>query len=259
MPLVSSFDPANGDSLDYNRTPGDNMHRSHRFLGGNQFMPTLLNLPEGKKQVELVEKWMKGELQIPEITDKWHNGATVPIKVETPESISTGQKVGIDVTVTNNKSGHNFPTGPLDLIQAWVKLTVTDTHGNLVYSSGVLDKNQFIPAGSVIYRSQPVDQFGSDIDRHNLWELVGVKFSRSLYPGFSDQLKYNFVYKPASSKKSIAADTLFVNAELCYRKFNQFVLDRFFNDNKTHLTAPVTVLSEDQKKIIVKRTGSVNL
>jgi hypothetical protein len=253
MPLVSTFDPANGDSLDYNRTPGDNMHRSHRFLGGNQLMPALLDLPDGKKQVELVEKWLKGEIKIPEIADKWHNGLVMPVRVGAPDSIGAGQEVPIDVTVTNNKSGHNFPTGPLDLIQAWVKLTVKDSYGNVVYSSGVLDKNHFIPPGSVIYRAQPVDQFGSDIDHHNLWELVGVKFSRSLYPGFSDQLKYNFVYKPDQQIKSGTNDTLYVNAELCYRKFNQFVLNRFFDAEKTNLTAPVTVLSTDQRKIIVKK------
>ncbi len=251
MPLVSTFDPANGDSLDYNRSPDDNMHRSHRFLGGNQLMPVLLNLPDGKKQVELVEKWLKGEIKIPEITDKWHNGMAIPIKLDSPDSIAAGQDVGINVIVTNNKSGHNFPTGPLDLIQAWVRLTVKDGNGNVVFSSGVLDKNHFIPSGSVIYRAQAVDQFGSDIDHHNLWELVGVKFSRSLYPGFSDQLKYNFVYKP--DKHPVNNDTLYVDAELCYRKFNQFVLNRFFDAEKTNLTAPVTVLSSDEKKIIVKK------
>ena len=254
MPLDSAFDPANGDLADYNRTSNDNLHRSHRFLGGNQFMPTLLKLPDGKKQVELVEKWMKGEIQIPEIKNKWHNGPVLPIQLETPDTVRAGQGVGINVTVTNNKSGHNFPTGPLDLIQAWVMLTVKDGDGNLVYSSGVLDQHHFIPPGSIIYRAQPVDQFGSDIDRHNLWNLVGVKFSRSLYPGFSDQLNYDFIYKPGTRVQKLINDTLYVNAELCYRKFNQFVLNRFFSDNgKTDITAPVTVISSDQKKIIVKK------
>lgn len=254
MPLVSTFDPANGDSLDYNRTPHDNMHRGHRFLGGNQFIPALLKLPDSKKQVELVEEWLKGELRIPEIKDKWHNGLNIPIQLGSPDSISAGQNVGIDVTVTNNKSGHNFPTGPLDLIQAWIKLTVKDGYGNVIYSSGVLDKDYFIPSGSFIYRSQPVDQYGNDIDRHNLCELVGIKSSRSLYPGFSDQMKYNFIYNPGVIDHLDKNDTLFVDAELCYRKFNQFFLNRFFNeDGKTDITAPVTVLSREQKKIIIKR------
>lgn len=259
MPLDSAFDPANGDPSDYNRTTNDNMHRSHRFLGGNQFMPTLLKLPDGKKQVELVEKWLKGEIQIPEIKDKWHNGPVLPIQLEAPETISSGQEVGLDVTVTNNKSGHHFPTGPLDLIQAWVKITVKDSYGNLVYSSGVPDEHHFIPPGSIIYRAQPVDQVGSDVDNHHLWNLVGIKFSRALYPGFSDQLKYNFIYKPGIQGHTLTNDTLYVNAELCYRKFNQFVLNTFFSDNgKTDVTAPVTVLSSDSKKIIVKKTNQTH-
>ncbi|HET7117127.1 MAG TPA: hypothetical protein VFI29_11580, partial [Hanamia sp.] len=260
MPLLSTFDPANGDSLDYNRTPNDNMHRSHRFLGGNQFIPALLKLPGSKEQVELVEEWLKGDMQIPEIKDKWHNGLNIPIQLGAPDSINVGQKVGIDITVTNNKSGHNFPTGPLDLIQAWIKLTVKDVYGNVVYSSGVLDKDYFIPSGSFIYRSQPVDQYGNDIDRHNLWELVGIKSSRSLYPGFSDQLKYNFIYKPDAIDRTHKNDTLFVNAELCYRKFNQFFLNRFFSeDGRPNITAPVTVLSSEQKKIIIKRPRNGHL
>ena len=75
-------------------------------------------------------------------------------------------------------------------------------------------------------------------------------------PGFSDQLKYNFIYKPGNKGgHPLTNDTLFVNAELCYRKFNQFVLNRFFSDDgKIDITAPVTVLSSDQKKIIIKKS-----
>lgn len=255
MQLDSVYDPANGDLTDYNRSRYDNKHRSHRFLGGNQLMPTLLKLPGGDKQVALIQKWIKGEIQIPEIKNKWHNGPVLPIQLGTPETISAGQEVGIDVTVTNNKSGHHFPTGPLDLIQAWIKLTVTDGYGNVIYSSGVLDEHHFIPPGSVIYRAQPVDQFGSDVDNHHLWNLVGIKFSRALYPGFSDQVKYNFNYKPKIQGQTATNDTLYVNTELCYRKFNQFVLNTFFSDNgKIDITAPVTVLSSDSKKIIVNKS-----
>lgn len=253
MPLVATFDPANGDLLDYNRTSDDHKHRSHRFLGGNQFMPTLLKLPGGETQVRLIRKWLKGEIQIPEIRNKWHTGPVIPIRLETPDSIEEGQGVGIDVVVTNNKSGHNFPTGPLDLIQAWVRLTVKDGQGHLVYSSGVLDQHHFIPPGSFIYRAEPVDQYGSIIDNHNLWNLVGVKFSRAVYPGFSDQDQYHFTFNPILKGTRYFADTLYVHAQLCYRKFNQFVLNSLFNKGKTDITAPVTVLSSDLKKIIVKR------
>ncbi len=259
MPLVATYDPGNGDSLDYNRTPNDHKHRSHRFLGGNQLMPVLLHLPGGKEQVKLVNEWLKGEIQIPEIATKWHNGPAIPIELHVPASIHSGQTVAMDVTVTNNKPGHNFPTGPLDLIQAWIQLTVKDGQGNVIYSSGKLDKHHFIPPGTFVYRAEPVDQFNSVINKHNLWELVGVKFSRSLYPGFSDQANYKFKYDKSGKAHLLHAvtstpargDTLYVSARLCYRKFNQYIVNLLFNKGKSDITAPVTVISEDQKKIVI--------
>ena len=84
---------------------------------------------------------------------------------------------------------------------------------------------------------------------------MGIKFSRALYPGFSDQLKYNFTYKPEKQGSKNTNDTLYVTAKLNYRKFNQFVLNTFFSDNgKIDITAPVTVLSNDTKKIIIKNS-----
>jgi len=73
-------------------------------------------------------------------------------------------------------------------------------------------------------------------------------------------LKYNFVYKPAMQGHSHTNDKLYVSAELCYRKFNQFVLNRFFSDGgKVDITAPVTIISADQKTIIVRKSVPTHL
>ncbi|RMH21255.1 MAG: hypothetical protein D6701_02670, partial [Gemmatimonadetes bacterium] len=120
MPLVSpSSEPASGDALDYNRSPDDGKHRSHRFLGANQFIPLVQDLPGGREHVELVEQWLRGEIPIPEIAAKWKSGPAVPIELVLPERAAPGEKVDIRVLITNNKTGHDFPTGPLDIIQAW--------------------------------------------------------------------------------------------------------------------------------------------
>ncbi|MFT5143188.1 MAG: hypothetical protein ACI80V_001833 [Rhodothermales bacterium] len=50
MPLVVSEDPAAGDDTDYNRSSDDGKHRSHRFLGANQLMPTHLALPAARNR-----------------------------------------------------------------------------------------------------------------------------------------------------------------------------------------------------------------
>jgi hypothetical protein len=246
MPLTASTDPSSGDDRDYNRSLGDGKHRSHRFLGANQFIPAALHLPGAAEHVRLTEQWLRGEIAIPEIESKWRTGPAVPIEVTAPNTITPGQRVTLQVAVTNNKPGHDFPTGPLDIIQAWLEVDVTDQAGRLVYQTGHRDADHFIAPGSFMFKAEPVDQYGNLIDRHNLWEMVGVRYRRSLFPGFSDQAQFTFVC-PRSTE-------LRVTARLMYRKVDQFLLNFLFG-KESGMTAPVTVMSEERRTIRVAAGG----
>jgi len=274
MPLVDSSDPARGDEADYNRSAADGKHRSHRFLAANQFMPRALGLDGADEQAALTEKWLRGELEVPEIAEKWKEGPAVPVQLLAPATVTAGEDVSLQVAITNNKVGHDFPTGPLDIIQAWVELTVTDQDGRLVYRTGARDERQFIQPGSFIFKAEPVDQYGNLIDRHNLWEMVGVRYRRSMFPGFSDMAEFSFTCpatlvagepaeggvrasidgEPTTEKMGLAvpADVteLRVTARLLYRKADQYLLDFLFGAD-SGLTAPVTVLAEDETTIQV--------
>ena len=277
MPLMASHDPASGDDRDYNRKPDDGRHRSHRFLGANQFIPPLTKLPGAAEQVDLTEKWLRGQIAVPEIAAKWRTGPAVPIEIAAPETATPGKPVSLQVSLTNNKVGHDFPTGPLDIIQAWVELTVTDQTGRVVFRSGQRDSANFIVPGSFMFKAEPVDQYGNLIDRHNLWEMVGVRYRRSVFPGFSDQEQFTFlcpggavVPKPgrvmhSGDDKSVLDRTvamsvprggvteLHATAKLMYRKADQFLLNFLFGP-ASGLTAPITVMSEDHRTIRVVGT-----
>ena len=270
MPLNKSTDPASGDDLDYNRTSDDGLHRSHRFLAANQFIPKILNLPGADEQTALTEKWLQGKIEIPEIAAKWRPGPAIPIELSVPEKVVPGQEVKVDVTITNNKVGHDFPTGPLDIIQAWVELKVKDQDGHEIFVSGTRDKRHFIQPGSFIFKAEAVDQYGNLIDRHNLWEMVGVRFRRSLFPGFSDKADFAFPcptsMTTAQQKFSDHQDFNFkvpghrvtklqIDAKLMYRKIDQFLLN-FLLGEESGITAPVTAICEDQKIVEV---SSANL
>lgn len=242
MPLMDSFDPARGDALDYNRAANDGKHRSHRFLGANQFIPSHLELPGGKKHVQLIEKWLRGEIEIPEIADKWRSGPVIPVQILAPKQVRPGQQLTLEVALLNNKAGHDFPTGPLDIIQSWIELRVTDDRGQEVFASGRLDDRNFIEPGSFAFKAEPVDRYGNLIDRHNLWEMVGVRYKRALFPGYADRARYTFTV-PHEARQ------LHVKARLCYRKVNQFLLNFLFPE--TTLTAPITELSVDSMLIVV--------
>jgi len=266
MPLVDSRDPSAGDTADYNRNASDGKHRSHRFIAANQFMPRVLKLPGWEKQVELTEKWLRGDQPVPEIAPKWRQGPAVTVELVAPEQARPGQPVEVRTVVTSNKVGHDFPTGPLDIIQAWIELVVTDQEGREVYSTGTVDKEGFIAPGSFIFKAEPVDQYGNLIDRHNLWEMVGVRHRRALFPGFSDTADFSFVcpevtaVRPANGLPrggteqkrysfpvpSGASGHLQVRACLKYRKVDQFLLN-FITGKPGALTAPVTEMSRDVK------------
>ena len=132
------------------------------------------------------------DLPIPEIADRWTDGPVVRMSLVVPDSVAPGEDVPVRVFLTNNKTGHDFPTGPLDMIESWVEVVVTDSSGAEVFRAGGLDDDAGISAAPVVFRSDGYDREGLPIDRHNLWDLVGVDYKRVLYPGMSDTMEVSF-------------------------------------------------------------------
>lgn len=265
MPLAASSDPAAGDSLDYNRSPDDHRHRSHRFLAANSFVPALLRLDGAAQHVQLTQDWLQGRIEIPEIHSKWAEGPVVKVRIDAPESVPPGGSMPVRVILTSNKVGHDYPTGPLDMIQSWVELRVRDSVGRTVFTSGQLDTRNFIVPGTFLFKAEPVDQYGNLIDRHNLWEMVGVRYRRSLFPGYSDTVEYNIACPAGLSKptpKMVARNfsvptgdnpgKLQIEAILHYRKIDQFLLN-YVMGQKSGLTAPVVDIARARTEVCVAR------
>jgi hypothetical protein len=271
MPLVESTDPAAGDTSDYNRTADDHKHRSHRFLAANNFVPALLHLDGAPKHVQLTENWLHGNIDIPEIRAKWAEGPVVKIRLEVPPTVEPGRKLPIRVVLVSNKVGHDYPTGPLDMIQSWVEMRVQDEHGQTVFSSGQRDEKNFLVPGTFLFKAEPVDQYGNLIDRHNLWEMVGVRYRRSLFPGYSDTVEYNVMCPSGGpdvqvhsgddvkqfSVAAVRPGTLRIDAALKYRKMDQFLLNYVMGE-KAGLTAPVVEISGTTASVCVTRSGAAS-
>jgi len=246
MRLVGSTDPARGDLEDYNRSADDGQHRSHQFLAANQYLPTLLELPGAAEHVALTEQWLRGDIEIPEIADKWTTGPAVPLEIVAPEQVRPGEEVRIQVITINNKPGHDFPTGPLDIIQAWIDVDVRDTAGNVVFQSGKLTEEDFLEPDTIIFKAEAIDQYGNLIDRHNLWEMVGARFKRTLFPGYSDVADYSFTVPAGTAGES---GELVIEAKLRYRKVDQYLVDFLFPEQG--MTATITDVSTASARIRV--------
>jgi hypothetical protein len=229
MPLVDSTDPSSGDSGDYNRSARDARHRSHRFIAANQLVPALQKLEGWQEQVRLTEEWLEGKRRIPEIDEKWAAGPIVKVGVGLGASRRAGV-VPVRVVLTSNKVGHDFPTGPLDMIQSWVEIHVVDARGREIFSSGTRDARGYLAPGTFLFKAEPVDQHGNLIDRHNLWEMVGVRFRRALFPAFSDTVEYQV--------PSARPGKYQVTVKLLYRKVDQFLVNYLLGED-SGITAPV--------------------
>jgi len=275
MPLVNSHDPAKGDQTDYNRSLDDGMHRSHRTLASNQYVPRLHHLDGADQHIELTQEWLRGNIEIPEIADKWTTGPVIRLSVVAPETAKPGDTVPIQVILTNNKVGHDFPTGPLDMLESWIELKVTDETGRVLHHSGSLNDTGEIQETLIWYKADGFDRDGKLIDRHNLWDLVGASYKRALYPGAADTISTRFQCPSISGaqirdqKKAplgqrlemhdipISVDSvgeISVEAILWYRKANPEFLNRVYGIEKS-VQSPATDMSHAITKISVVSDG----
>jgi hypothetical protein len=93
------------------------------------------------------------------------------------------------------------------------------------------------------------------IDRHNLWEMVGVRFRRSLFPGMTDNAQYKFTVPAELAAASsgprsgqTTPESLHIKATLKYRKVDQFLLNYAFGED-SGLTAPITDMTTAEAEI----------
>jgi hypothetical protein len=221
------------DSKEMASSSGRPQHRSHRFIGANQAVPWLTG---DKEQFRLTEEWLQGKRDVPEIAARWAKGPAIPVRIDAPAATAPGKRLEWKVIVTNNKAGHSFPTGPLDIIETWLEVRLLDAKGKVLYESGALDKKLYVDKQAFFFRSLGVDEKGARIDRHNLWDMVGQKSKRAVFVGTSDAAPYSAVVP----KNAVGPLTL--TTRLRYRKFNQFVTDLL---GKKGLTFPITEISTD--------------
>lgn len=269
MPLQQSHDPARGDATDYNRSLADRRHRSHRTLAGNQYIPAIHKLEGFEEHVALTEQWLQGKIEIPEIAGKWSDGPVVTMDIRSPDRVAAGDELSFQVVLTNNKTGHDFPTGPLDMIESWIEVIVEDDTGRVLHHSGRLNAEGKVTDPEIWYKADGFDRRRELIDRHNLWDLVGASYKRSLYPGVTDSASVQ-LQCPSMARKRVTSThsdahgqrsqqyalpdvpwdvkELLITSILWYRKANPKFLDRVYGVDSA-IRSPVTELTRATTRI----------
>ena len=262
MPLVASDDPA-----------ADGKHRSHRYLGSNTYMPVAVGLPGASEQAGLTVKWLRGEVDIPEIAERWTDGPVVSIDIVAPEAIKAGELVNLALVLHNNKTGHDFPAGPLDILASWVELEIVDNLGRRILHLGSPDGDSPTLDAPIVYKADWYDKRGLPVERHELWEAVGSSYQRAIASGDAEIVDIPFrcpaVARPRISdsfseqgpgerKSDVvvrvdneAVTSLTVTARVIYRKVTPEFLKRTLGVD-AGIEVPTLVLSEATQTIRVE-------
>lgn len=263
MPLVASDDPA-----------AEGRHRSHRYLGSNMYMPVETGAPGGREQAAMTISWLRGEIDIPEIADRWTEGPVVTIDIVAPEEIDAGDLINLTLVLHNNKTGHNFPAGPLDILASWVELEVVDNLGRTILHLGSPDGESPTLDAPIVYKADWYDKRGLPVDRHEIWEAVGSSYKRTVASGDADIVDVPFrcpaVARPRISESvseqgpgarksdvvlsvdNESISSLQVTARLIYRKVTPEFLQRTHGID-ADIEVPTLVLSESTQTIRVKQ------
>ena len=111
--------------------------RQHTFIGGNQFMLSLLQANGDALEVTALDEQFEQTIQL---TEQQLSAKTATIHL-TPEL--EGQALNLGVTI-ENLTGHKFPTS-FPSRRVWLHVLVTDQNGAVVFESGEWDPNGAIP------------------------------------------------------------------------------------------------------------------
>lgn len=267
MRLVhGSSDPGRGEAGDARRSERDGAHRHHGTIATNALMPEVLKLPHWEEQVRLTKEWMAGETVIPEIEHLWPEGPVVSVAILAPEEARTGEEITLRTVVANRKVGHNYTTGPLDFVRAWIHLRIEDSDGTPLAEWGAIDPEtrrildgpgevhelgNSRAHGTMVLEAQPLDEHGAPLLEHELWKKAGGKGQRVIFPSYTDQQTYSFVVPEGT------AGPLTVRADLNFRRYRQDFLERVVPDmERDSGVVQPTLLQSSAREVILVRAGT---
>lgn len=218
MPAEKSNDPGAINQIGFD----------HRLLGGNQWMPSLVQVPGWQEEQQLTTRYMQGKLG--------RYGEPLAIGIGAPAQIKPGAAIPITVTVTNKAVGCGFPNGDIDVTQAWIDLSAKDAAGRSIFQSGAVEASGHLQPQTTIFQALAYDSAGRLIIRHEFWNTHRIPYERTLRAGESDVTQYNIPIPP-NVKGPIS-----ITARLRYRKANQRFMDAVFPGGH----APITDMASDR-------------
>ena len=188
---------------------------THYFVGANAYLP-MLNGDAEKSQMAI---------------ERLENTATLGIdKTQLDDHKLT-------IEVRNTGAGHYLPTGMTEMRQMWLEIVVKDKKGKTVYASGVRDKNNYLPADTIIFNTVFGDGKGNPVE--NIAKAREILKDKRVPPR---QSLFETIPLPTGKLKGGK-----VKATLFYRSAAQALLDKATGKGKHQL--PIIKMAEVQARL----------
>lgn len=191
---------------------------THEFIGGNAVITKLMG---SEKHSDMAIKRLQ-------------NAAELEVNFE-KDKTGLGNLV---VKVINETAGHNLPTSLTEVREMWLEILVKDKKGNIVYQSGVLDKEGNIPEGSEVFNAYAVDESG----KHTVkpWEIARFEYNNTIPPKGFKKVNYKFAL-PKNEKE------LDITVKLNYRSYSQKVANALLGKDAPKI--PTILMKQNNLKI----------
>jgi Flp pilus assembly protein TadD len=208
---------------------------SHRWIAGNTAVP----FKDGhSEQLDKTITFLKSGrfISVDLFALQATNDARPPTPIgAAPITLRPGEVVQAYVVIQNKGIGHSFIPELRDLFEAWVRLTVKDVSGKIIYESGFLKPDGTLDPYAHAFMNLPMDVAGNFIDKHMVWNEHAEGYDHTIQSGHSDLVRYQFRI-PEKLKGPIT-----ITAGVEYRHFRQGYLN--FVLGKDHPAYPVVEIA----------------
>jgi hypothetical protein len=177
----------------------------HAFTGGSSYAQDVMG---NHAQAEMSREFLRAAAEL-KVTDQVTEDGSLELNVE----------------VHNVGAGHKIPTGTTYIRIIWLEVIVTDSSGQVVYSSGHLDENNHVDPDATFFRVLFKDAAGNLTGKS--WRAVGIGYDRRIPANGMDSETYR-ISLPGNGEYQ-------VSTRLMYRSFTQATLDEIYQQTGSKL------------------------
>lgn len=161
--------------------PDEEGIKSHRFLGGHTWLAAMRGDAD---QLARVQRNLRGAASVDLVAIRDAAGHVTDPRVT---ELSPGQAVDLEVVVTNERVGHRFPGGTLDMHDVWLEVLVSDAQGEVVAAHGVDHKSV---DDAHVFHAVIVDREGDPVLARRVEAFATVAYDSTVLPRDSVVIPY---------------------------------------------------------------------